>query len=365
MDVDRFSKEGALDMKKKVLMGFLIIALATLFLNSLPGCESPEKYQNLPEGKSYTPPGQTSKEIEMKWAEIKKSDNTIWISEEWEKPVNLGSPVNTLGWEDSASISPDGNVLSFTYMRLDPLAYIHFGKRVRVHGPPRLGWPKTEPFDSFGADIYIVKKVNGVWQEPQPVGPPVNLPETADGDQWLSVDENRIYFNSAEGNRAKGIYFAERKNNNSPWHTLKYLNKHINSGREDENPYLSADERFLYFESARPGGMGGKDLYVSEEVNGEWQTPKNLGPKINTKEDEVQPFISLDGKILLFSRNQMIYRSRKMPDSSWSTPEVIVRGHVGEPTLTESGDLYFVHVYIQENKEFDCDIMMAKAKRSR
>jgi len=180
---------------------------------------------------------------ESKWETIKKADKTITISPEWEMPINLDSPLNTIGWEDSVSIAPDGNTITFAYFRIDPIAL--YTDRVRVDGPFRPDWPKEEPWNSYGADIYIARKVNGVWNEPQNIEQPVNLFETADGDQWLSFDGNRIYFNSAETGRKKGIYFAERKNNNSPWQTPQYLNEHITSGYEDENPYLSADEKFL------------------------------------------------------------------------------------------------------------------------
>ncbi len=43
---------------------------------------------------------------------------------------------------------------------------------------------------------------------------------------------------------------------------------------------ISADGRYLYFASERPEGFGGRDLYVSEMVNGDWGPAVNLGPKL-------------------------------------------------------------------------------------
>lgn len=58
------------------------------------------------------------------------------------------------------------------------------------------------------------------------------------------------------------------------------------------HPYISEDGNTLYFSSDRPGGYGGMDLYKVERIHGTWSTPFNLGPSINTEEDEAFPFIA-------------------------------------------------------------------------
>ena len=67
------------------------------------------------------------------------------------------------------------------------------------------------------------------------------------------------------------------------------------------HPALSEDSKTLYFASDMPGGFGGKDLYKSELVNGNWSSPQNLGNEINTSQDESHPFFYKD--ILYFSSN--------------------------------------------------------------
>ena len=58
-------------------------------------------------------------------------------------------------------------------------------------------------------------------------------------------------------------------------------------------PHLSVDGNTLYFASDRDGGFGGYDLYQSvRESNGKWSAPVNCGPKVNTPEDEIYPFIT-------------------------------------------------------------------------
>lgn len=69
------------------------------------------------------------------------------------------------------------------------------------------------------------------------------------------------------------------------------------------HPSLSADGQSLYFTSDMPGGYGGMDLYVCKWNNerGNWLTPKNLGPEVNTAGDEVFPYIRKDGMLYFAS----------------------------------------------------------------
>lgn len=68
------------------------------------------------------------------------------------------------------------------------------------------------------------------------------------------------------------------------------------------NPSLSADGRTLYFASDRPGGQGGFDIWKCERsTDGQsWNDPVNLGPTVNSPQNEDYPFIAASG-ILYFS----------------------------------------------------------------
>ena len=58
----------------------------------------------------------------------------------------------------------------------------------------------------------------------------------------------------------------------------------------------------LYFSSDADFGYGGKDLYVTNRgATGEWDSPMNLGPRVNTFDDEMFPFISKGGKLYFAS----------------------------------------------------------------
>lgn len=76
----------------------------------------------------------------------------------------------------------------------------------------------------------------------------------------------------------------------------------LNSEHWDSQASISCDGSVMYFASNRPGGLGGTDIWMSTRLdNGTWGSPVNMGPKINTPEDEESPFITNDGKTLYFS----------------------------------------------------------------
>jgi outer membrane protein OmpA-like peptidoglycan-associated protein len=68
------------------------------------------------------------------------------------------------------------------------------------------------------------------------------------------------------------------------------------------NPSLSRDGKTLYFSSNMPGGMGGNDIWkVTINQDGSFGTPQNMGNKVNTPGDESFPYISDDNKTLYFA----------------------------------------------------------------
>ncbi|MCB9188005.1 MAG: PD40 domain-containing protein [Flavobacteriales bacterium] len=77
----------------------------------------------------------------------------------------------------------------------------------------------------------------------------------------------------------------------------------INSGKYTEIAgCFTDDNQKFYFASNRPGGYGGVDIYMCQRLpNGNWSMAQNLGPTINTSQDEDFPNISPDGKYLFFS----------------------------------------------------------------
>jgi outer membrane protein OmpA-like peptidoglycan-associated protein len=104
---------------------------------------------------------------------------------------------------------------------------------------------------------------------------------------------------SKEGIVKLQIFTATKANGN--WGNVQefsFNNKDYSVG----HPALSSDNKTLYFISDMPGSIGGTDIYSSTWDGSKWNTPVNLGKKVNTEGDEMFPYISSDGR-LYFSSN--------------------------------------------------------------
>ena len=96
----------------------------------------------------------------------------------------------------------------------------------------------------------------------------------------------------------------------------------------------------IIFSSDKKGGYGGYDLYFTGIRDGKWFEPVNLGRKINSKFDEISPFVTKDGENLYFSSNSLnsiggfdvFTSSFSFQDDDWSTPQ-----NLGMP-INSSGD---------------------------
>jgi outer membrane protein OmpA-like peptidoglycan-associated protein/tetratricopeptide (TPR) repeat protein len=65
-------------------------------------------------------------------------------------------------------------------------------------------------------------------------------------------------------------------------------------------PTISSDGLKMYFVSDAPGGSGGLDIYSCEWKGGKWSNPQNLGSKINSAKDDMYPYL-LNDTLLFFS----------------------------------------------------------------
>ncbi len=80
------------------------------------------------------------------------------------------------------------------------------------------------------------------------------------------------------------IYCIEKKN--GTWMKNETKLKTINSSGRETTPFITPNGRFLFFSSDGLPGMGGYDIYYSENKNGVWGPPINLGAAYNTVNDD-------------------------------------------------------------------------------
>ncbi len=153
-------------------------------------------------------------------------------------------------------------------------------------------------------DLYLSQGIEGYWDEAVPMKD-INT-QYNEGSAILSKDGKTLFFVrcNAPGSYGDCDLYMAKLTAAGTWSDIKNLGAGINSVAWDSQPALSFTEDTLYFSSNRNGGFGLSDLYYTTRLNnGAWSRAYNLGPVINTKGNEVSPFMHPSYHVLYFSSN--------------------------------------------------------------
>lgn len=233
--------------------------------------------------------------------------------------VKMDKNVNTFRHEAAPVVSPDGNTLYFF---------------VQDHPENTMGKDDTQ-------DIWMSKKdQSGVWSPAQHLRSPFNMHRS---NQVFTVfDDGTLFIKGGSSRGEKG--FALVTGN-----SLKELDvkdfKSMNKGRF-YGASMSADRKHIIIYFSEKENSAYSDLYAShQQPDGTFSRPEKL--QLSTSADDVGPFISPDQKILYFASARQapgrqggvdIYRSVRIDDtwSNWSEPV-----NMGKPINTSALDFYF------------------------
>jgi peptidoglycan-associated lipoprotein len=120
----------------------------------------------------------------------------------------------------------------------------------------------------------------------------------------FSPDGKTMYFTYAKSIQGQDvgakIYTSQRAS--GEWSEAQELQLFKDSSITVGHPSICATGDTLYFVSDAPGGYGGKDIYMAINNGGTWDEITNLGPSINTADDEMFPYIRHDGRLYFSSR---------------------------------------------------------------
>ena len=240
--------------------------------------------------------------------QVQSKYNEIMIK----KAENLGDNINTEYPDFGPVISPDGSTMYFS----------------RNFAPDGYG----------GEDIYVSKLDKyGEWTKAENIRMPLNNSEH-NGVYSVSQDGLELFLHNdyEENGNNPSITRSDGKGWEFPV-TQQIPNLKAKGGYH--NGTLSIDGKYLLMSVKRNdsyGGSflfwktGGNDIYViMKDSSGNWKEPKNLGPIINTEEEEGSVFIAADGQTIYFSSaghggygEQDMFMSRRLDDTwtNWSKP---------------------------------------------
>ncbi|TAF52471.1 MAG: flagellar motor protein MotB [Sphingobacteriia bacterium] len=254
-------------------------------------------------------------------AQLSKDSGFVFL------PENLGDSVNTPMAEYYPSVTVTDSFLVFTRRSRDgredffesPLRGKAFGAWSAIPGEineePRKGALTVSQdgewmlfagrFANGHFDLYQSFYTPQGWSEPLNMGTNINT-EFWESSPALSPDKNELYFSSNRpgGFGGKDLYVSFRLPNGR-WTPAENMGSKVNTVGDELAPFLHADNQTLYFTSDGLPGYGGSDLFVMRrEAGGKWSTPENLGYPINTIENEGSMAVSADGKTAYYASDR-------------------------------------------------------------
>ena len=153
-----------------------------------------------------------------------------------------------------------------------------------------------------GWDIWMTKWTEQGFSDIRRLEAPVS---SGKRDAWASrAQSGNLYFMSnRDGSYGRwDIYKALYEDGR--YVDVQNIGHPVNSEESEADPAIAPDESYLLFCSSRPGGFGESDLYISfRKLDGSWTAPQNMGPVINSGADEEKPYVTPDGKYLFFSND--------------------------------------------------------------
>jgi len=246
-------------------------------------------------------------------AKINVIPNIVWDSE----AINLGDKINSIYSEDAPMISPDGKTIYFVR---------------RLH-PENIGGYNDEN------DIWFseANEETNAWEIAKNIGEPLNN-KLNNFVQSITPDGNALLLANTylpNGQMEEGVSFTYRTRTGWAFPEKQIIDGFINFNKY-ANYYLTNDGKSLIMAIQMSDSYGGLDLYVSfKKGENRWSKPQNLGPTINTRENDYSPFLAADGVTLFYSTSGLsgygeadIFSTTRLDDTwaKWKDPQNLGEG---------------------------------------
>lgn len=205
---------------------------------------------------------------------------------------------------------------------------------------PKKGTVRPKSRQDGQEDIFYSRRLeDGTWSEGKTLSERF---ESSDDESAAHFSEDGYTVFYTECDRHCRI-MQSHMGSDGRWSRPSPVPGEVNGSFDSKAAVLSPDGKQLYFASNRPGGEGKFDIWVAHlSPNGRWDSVANVGPTVNTLEDELAPHLSADGKRLFFSSNGHkgrggldLFAAERQGDG-WDEPY-----NLGYPINTKADELSF------------------------
>ncbi|MDN5201919.1 hypothetical protein QQ008_11110 [Fulvivirgaceae bacterium BMA10] len=317
---------GAYHMKYYLIIGILLV---------LSGCKTEDE-------------SPASNEID--WVAVRSEDQVV-LSASWENPTYLS--ISELGWIESIHASPDGTKLWYMFYPGKDLA-----------SDARTG----EFVDD--TDIYTsIQESDGDFKFQGILITPSIASEDKTSASGTMVDEDgNIWYNSNHEGLITGDFENENIYRNNE--LLNFNEVMANYG----NPHYCKAKDELWFDRKLDSEIAILKNAAANDFSG---TPVLAPAPINSTNEVVQDnqaWLSKDGNTLYFTSNRHkigeffdgpgIFKSIRMPDDSWTEPELVItsRVAVGDACLNEVEDRLFYVQHFEKDNQFRTGVFYVTLK---
>lgn len=223
--------------------------------------------------------------------------------------------------------------------------------------------------ESFQDIFFTTRDQKGKWSEPERLTYRINTIHN-EATPRLTSTFDMMVFTRCESTKDdnKGCNVMITRKTGDQWSTAQVVDVKNEQSTETTtagHPAMTVDESHIVFASDMPGGLGGKDLWIApfDKASMTAGDPVNLGPSVNTKGDEMFPFIRKNGALYFASNGQVgmggldIYVAESNGDNTWGN---IV--NVGAPINSIGHDFGIIWEGDSERGYFSSDRNGGKGK---
>ena len=122
------------------------------------------------------------------------------------------------------------------------------------------------------------------------------------GSACFVEDSLLVYYTKVQKDRdnvlRSKLYLEDLKRKSTVPRKLFILNDSLYSFM---HPCMDKEQKLFFFSSKMPGGFGGNDIYVSIRVDNIWSEPINMGPVVNSAYNDIFPFYDSEGRLFICS----------------------------------------------------------------